>query len=163
MLASPENEVENNTDSPVIAKTLYTNSTPSNVLIWGTLLKQPFKLLVDTGAAVTVISERFFHDVLRVKYALTQKQLFDSIETANGGTVPVSGTASFDISIGQCDYVCDAIVVPNLSYNVVLGRDFLHRHRAVIDVGHEKVTFSENNTILFATIFIHIHIHIIII
>ena len=47
--------------------------------------------------------------------------------------------------------VCDAIVVPNLSYNVVLGRDILHKHRTVIDVGHEKVTFSENNTILFAT------------
>ena len=151
VLASPENEVEDKTDSPVIAKTPYTISAPSNVLIWGTVLKQPFKLLVDTGAAVTVISERFFHDVLRVNYALTQKQLFDSIKTANGGTVPVSGTASFGISIGQCDYVCDAIVVPNLSYNVVLGRDFLHKHRAVIDVGHEKVTFSENNTTLFAT------------
>ena len=150
-LASPENKVEHNTDSPVIAKTLYSISTPTNVLIWGAVLKQPFKLLVDTGAAVTVISERFFHEVLRVKYALTQKQLFDSIKTANGGTVPVSGTASFDISIGQCDYVCDAIVVPNLSYNVVLGRDFLHKYRAVIDVGHEKVTFSDNNTILFAT------------
>ena len=41
-------------------------STPSNVLIWGTVLKQPLKLLVDTGAAVTIISERFFHDILRV-------------------------------------------------------------------------------------------------
>ena len=115
------------------------------------MLKQPLKLLVDTGAAVTVISERFFHDILRVKYALTQKQLFDSIKTANGGTVPVAGTASFDVSIGESEYVCDAIVVPNLSYNVVLGRDFLHKHRAVIDVGSEKVTFSENNTVLFAT------------
>ena len=149
--ANSESAVIRNARPPSNAETLYALSTPSNVLIWGTVLKQPFKLLVDTGAAVTVISERFFHEVLRVKYALTQKQLFDSIKTANGGTVPVAGTASFDVSIGESDYVCDAIVVPNLSYNVVLGRDFLHKHRALIDVGNERVTFSENNMVLFAT------------
>ena len=27
----------------------------------------------------------------------------------------------------------------------------LHKHRAVIDVGNEKVKFSENSTVLFAT------------
>ena len=151
MPASSESATKRDASHPSNTEPIYTISTPSNVLIWGTVLKQPLKLLVDTGAAVTVISERFFHDILRVKYALTQKQLFDSIKTAIGGTVSVAGTASFDVSIGESEYVCDAIVVPNLSYNVVLGRDFLHKHRAVIDVGNEKVTFSENNTVLFAT------------
>ena len=44
VLASPKNEVEN-IDSAGISKTLYTVSTLSNVLIWGAVLKQPFKLL----------------------------------------------------------------------------------------------------------------------
>ena len=147
-----EREVKN-TISPslqVHSKTLHAVSTPSNVLIWGTILKQHFKLLVDTGAAVTVVSEGFFHDVLRCKYALTQKQLFESIKTANGGTVPVTGAVSFDLSIGQCDYDCNAVVVPDLSYNVVLGRDFLQKYRAVVDVGNEKVTFAGNDSVCFA-------------
>ena len=70
------------------------------MLIWGTVLHQPFKMYVDTGAAVIVVSEQFFHIFLLIKYACTQKQLFEII--------------------GHSDYVCDAVIVPNLSYNIVL-------------------------------------------
>ena len=86
--ANSESAVIRNASPPSNAETLYALSTPSNVLIWGTVLKQPFKLLVDTGAAVTVISERFFHEVLRVKYALTQKQLLIVLKLRTGAQYP---------------------------------------------------------------------------
>ena len=69
----------------------------------------------------------------------------------NGNTVPVAGTVSFDFSRGHSDYVCDAVIFPNFSYNVVLRRDFLHKNRAVIKVGKETVTFSKSSMVIFAS------------
>ena len=73
--ADHESTIKTHVNPQLNAETLNVISTPSNVSIWGTVLQQPFKMLVDTGAAVTVVSERFFHDVLRIKYACTQKLL----------------------------------------------------------------------------------------
>ena len=123
----------------------------SNVLIWGTVLKQPIKFLVDTGAAVTVVSDTFYADVLRAQFALKPNDRIDNVKTANGHTVSVTGLVSFPAILGDAEYSIEASVVPGLAYNVVLGRDLLHRLKAVIDVGGEVVTFSGTNLIPFAT------------
>ena len=125
-------------------------SSPENVLIWGIVLKQPFKLLVDTGAAVTVISEDFYKTVLSPYFAIKQNDSLESVKTANGCSVPVKGLVSFPIMIGQSEYSCAASIVSGLSYNIVLGRDFLHQFSAVIDVRGHLVTFSGDNKVFFA-------------
>ena len=51
-----------NIDIPCIE--LYHELMPSSVLIWGTACKQFCKVVVDTGSATTVISEKLFVDVL---------------------------------------------------------------------------------------------------
>ena len=52
--------------SPAVnAETFSSLANIANVLIWATVLQQHVKLLVDTGAAVTVISDKFFNKVLR--------------------------------------------------------------------------------------------------
>ena len=151
-LKATNNSDEKQPSVPCVnAETFGTAATSSNVLIWGTILQQPFKVLVDTGAAVCVVNEQFYRDVLRTKHGITQSNVIDSIKTANGDIVSVVGAISFSVKFGNIDYECNAVIVPNLAYNIVLGRDFLQRHRAVIDVGNEKVTFLENNTVTFAT------------
>ena len=125
-------------------------SSPTNVLIWGTVAKQPVKLLVDTGAAVSVVSENFYESILRASHSLLHKGTIDSVKTANGHVVFVRGFVSFPVFIGKKEYQCDASVVPGLSYDVVLGRDFLHQFSAVIDVKGCFVTFDEINTVYFA-------------
>ena len=122
----------------------------TNVLIWGSVLKQPLKLLVDTGAAVTVVNEQFYNDYLRLKFPLTQDQRFDSIKTADGNMLPVMGAVKFQLVIGNEQYECEAAVVPKLSYRVVLGREFLYKTNAIIDVRGQKVTFSGGNIVAFA-------------
>ena len=131
----------NLTDSP---------STTANVLVWGTVEKQPFKLLVDTGAAVTVVSDRFYNDILRATHGMLKQEELDSVRTADGSSVPVTGAVSFSVSIGNRVYLCNASVVVGLAYNVVLGRDFLHENHAVIDVREEFVTFFGDNKVPFA-------------
>eukprot|EP00795_Rhopilema_esculentum_P010374 gene10375-biopygen12959 len=96
-------------------------SSPTNVLIWGTVAKQPVKLLVDTGAEVSVVSENFYESILRASHSLLHKGTIDSVKTANGHVVFVCGFVSFPVFIGKKEYQCDASVVPGLSYDVVLG------------------------------------------
>lgn len=128
----------NITDSP---------SIPTNVLVWGTVEKQPFKLLVDTGAAVTVVSDRFYNDILRATHGLLKQEGLDSVRTADGSSVPVTGAVSFPVFIGNCTYSCNASVVVGLAYNIVLGRDFHHENHAIIGVREEFVTFFGDNKV----------------
>ena len=145
------NEILNN-DLPLISSEFsYSSSTQSNVLIWGIVEKQNFKLLVDTGAAVTVISDKFYNDVLRVAYRVRRQESLNSVKTADGKEVPVVGAVSFPIIVGSVSYQCHAFVVAGLAYNIVLGRDFLHEYGAVIDVRQQFVDFSGKNKINFAS------------
>lgn len=126
-------------------------SIDSNVVIWGTTLKHYTKLLVDTGAAISVISERFYTDVLRREVAFRPDKRVENVRTADGTVVPVLGFVSFTTSIGTAEYVVEAHVVPGLTYSVVLGRDFLHKFEALIDVRGQSVTFSNDNKVSFAS------------
>ena len=122
----------------------------SNVSIWGIVEKQQFKVLVDTGAAVTVVSEKFYKEILRARHPLITEGGLDSVRTADGNSVPVRGTVTFSIILGHTSYLCSASVVVGLSYNIVLGRDFLHDFSAVIDIRGQVVTFVGGNTVTFA-------------
>ncbi len=76
------------------------------------------KCLVDTGAAVTVISEQFYHDVLHNDFPLKTNSTVSNVKTANGHTVPVNGFVSFPVVIGQFN-VINTSVVRSLAYSVV--------------------------------------------
>ena len=122
---------------------------PSNVLIWGTACKQSCKVLVDTGAAITVISEKFFVDVLCATFGIQTCEKIGSIKTADGSKVPVIGAVRFPLLLGDSEYSCEATIVPGLAYSIVLGRDFLHNNCAVIDVKGCFVTFNGSNVVNF--------------
>ena len=136
-----------NNDIPCIE--LNHDFMPSNVLIWGTACKQSSKVLVDTGAAITVISEKFFADVLRANFAIQTCEKIGSIKTADGTKVPVVGEVRFPLLLGDSEYSCEATIVPGLAYSIVLGRDFLHNNCAVIDVKGCFVTFNGSNVVNF--------------
>ena len=122
---------------------------PSNVLLWGTACKQPFKVSLDTGAAITVISEKFFVEVLRAYFAIQKSERIDNIKTAYGSKVPVIGLVRFPLILGDNEYSCNAMIVPGLAYSIALGRDFLYNKSAVIDVKVCFVTFHGSNIIYF--------------
>ena len=137
-------------DVPCIDQGTLSEKRLSNVSIFGTILSQKFRLLVDTGAAISVVSESFYYDVLRTSFCLKKNETISNIKTADGNTSPVSGLVSFTVTIGTETYKCNASVVPSLAYTVVLGRDFLHENYAVIDVNGQTVTFAKENTVNFA-------------
>ena len=137
---SPKDFIEKtSTELPQQIPSISLNDTKSqviqsNVSVWGIVEKQQFKVLVDTGAAVTVVSEKVYKDILRARHPLSTEGGLDSVRTADGKSVPVRGTVTFSLILGHTSYLCSASMVVGLLYNIVLGRDFLHDFSAVIDI-----------------------------
>ena len=78
----------------------YPNSPPStnildqttqhfNVFIHGVVSTAPVQVLVDNGAAVTVISGEFYHKIINTSSSLQVSQILQSVKTANGTHIPV--------------------------------------------------------------------------
>ena len=125
---------------PPIGSYSANKTTFSNVAVCGCILSQSVRLLVGTGAAISVVSEQFYKVTLRSNFQLKKNNSISNIKTSDGKTTPVIGFVSFEIIIGDHSYNCDASVVPNPAYQVVLGCDFLHANNAIIDVKREPMT-----------------------
>ena len=71
----------------------------NNVLIDGVVSLTPIQVLVDTGAAVTVISTEFYHKVLSTSSALetslNASQVLQLPKTANGVHIPIEGVTKY--------------------------------------------------------------------
>ena len=105
------------------------------------------QVLLDTGAAVTVISTEFYHKVLSsssaLETSLNTSQVLQSPKMANVAHIPIEGIATFGLD--QTKYRCSAYVVSGLSYSAVLDRDFLQQNRAIINMGtHTVELFGDN-------------------
>ena len=72
------------------------------------------------------------------------------MKTANGTHIPIEDITTFDRVLGQTNYTCNAFVVSDLSYYVVLGRNFLNENRATMNMRALTVEFLGNNVLLFA-------------
>ena len=99
---------------------------------------------------MTVVSEQFYNEILRVTYRVRKQENLHSVKTADGKEVPVVGAVSFSFLIGSVTYKCNAFIVSCLAYNIVLGRDFLHEYSAVIDVRKQFVLFAKEKLVCFA-------------
>ena len=73
-------------------------------------MNQTVHLLVDTGAAISVVSEQFYKDILHSEVFLRTNKLIDNIKTSDGHTTPVIGLVTFAITIGDQTYSCNASV-----------------------------------------------------
>ena len=80
-------------------------TTFSNVAVCGCILSQNVHLLVDTGAAISVVREQFYNATLQPSVQLKKNNLISNIKTADGNTFPDIGFASFEIN-HSCS--CDA-------------------------------------------------------
>ena len=118
---------------------------PRDLTVTATLNNQEIKLLVDTGAGISVIDEKF----LRELYDDQVPELFTStstqVKTVSGEALPILGTVKVRLKVASGDYPCDFHVVTNLSYEAVLGRDFLRANGAVINLKNGTLQLENNS------------------
>lgn len=94
--------------------------------------------LVDTGAAVSVINA----DLCRLLKKVTTPLPQFSLCTATAQRVKPVAACTARVMIQDVVYPVEFLVLPSCSHDVILGWDFLSRHRAIIDCERAQVEFD---------------------
>ena len=108
-------------------------SKPRDLTVSAMLKGQHIKALVDTGAAVSVIDENFLKEFYQGHFSPLQKHSSGDVKTVSGAPLPVSGRFTTTLEIANGLYSCTFLVVRDLTYDALLGRDFLRANGAVIN------------------------------
>ena len=98
------------------------------------------KLLVDTGAFTTMVSIDLFHRIpARMQPALLDPPV--DIMTADGTLMDILGIGTMTVSVGDIHRTLQ-VTVAKIDHEAILGMDFLHDTRAVIDVYNKTLTLD---------------------
>ena len=100
---------------------------------------------IDNGASVTAVSNTFL-STLPTPPTLLASSL-PSVRTVSCEQLPVLGHATLSFLIGNRTYTSTALVIDNLTYPVVLGRDFLTQFGSVIDLQGHILTLGTTNVV----------------
>ena len=109
----------------------------SGLFLEGSVSGQPCKLLVDTGAQVSILSRAIWRSI-EPQGKLTPYQ--GSVRAANGSHLGVLGTWSTFCEIDGLTLACNFLIVdsPSHSQQAILGTDFLIKYKAVVDVASQR-------------------------
>jgi len=119
-------------------------SKPRDLTVSAILNGQRIKALVDTGAAVSVIDENFLKEIYQGHLPPLQKHSSGDVKTVSGAPLPVSGRFATTLEIAKGLYSCTFLVVRDLTYDTLLGRDFLRANGAVIDLKDSTLQLEES-------------------
>ena len=113
---------------------------PTVTRVQGTVDRIPIEILVDTGSAVTVISESLRSKLTRELVDYQQR----NITSATGDPLSVSGVVTVDIGVGDLTAAHPAIVCQNITRDCIVGADFLRKHN--LDVKFSTGTLNTTTT-----------------
>ena len=96
------------------------------------------KMLIDTGAEITLIAKEMFDQIADKPLLLKCNcQLY----AANGTPLTVLGQAAFNIKLNDHSFVHTVMVIDGFSYEFLLGKDFLIKNKAAVDFGNFALKF----------------------
>ncbi len=101
-----------------------------------------YKGLVDSAATCSVVGESFYQQCLP-NLALTQNSV--NIRGVSGSKVKSLGTITLPFVLGQTKFVQSFLVVPDCSNDIILGVDFLQKHKCKIDLDSNQLTLATHN------------------
>ncbi len=120
----------------VSSKTPVYNATiESTVTIEGRLEGRHTRMLVDTGSAVTIVSEDVWREVAG-HYPL---QASRPVIAANGEPLHVLGRVEAKMQVGTLQTTCPALMARVITHECLLGADFLLQHQCVVDLQRQEL------------------------
>ena len=108
---------------------------PSNLITKGKIAGKPVRLMLDTGASVSAIKE----EVLKEIYGDVP---FSTVQTGKDNLQ--LRRITLPLYLRESQFPCEFQVVQNLTYDAILGRDFLQVNRAMIDLDNNTLTLKES-------------------
>ena len=100
-----------------------------------------FYCLIDSGAAVTAVSAKVWRKYLCHAYPRLDGPDSESVTTVNGSCLTILGKSPMKFVIDSHEFPFEARVIENLSYDVILGRDFLKEFCFKVDFENGSVNF----------------------
>ena len=107
---------------------------PRDLTVRAQLNGQSIKALVDTGAAISVIDKEVLQEVYKEQLLQLQTDNLGDVKTLSGEALPVLGMFTSALDIANGSYSCTFIVVQNLPYDALIGRDLLRENGAIINL-----------------------------
>ena len=110
------------------------HAKPRDLTISAQLNGQSIKALVDTGAAISLIDKEVLQEVYKEQLLQLQTDNLGDVKTVSGEALPILGMFTTALDIANGSFSCTFIVVQDLPYDALLGRDFLRENGAIINL-----------------------------
>ena len=110
-----------------------------------------FQCLVDTGAAITAVNAFVWNKYLRQAYPNLDNSDSGGISSVNGNLLNCLGRTTMRFEIQSEVFPFEAHVIENLTYDVILGRDFVQTFNSKIDFDNGVIKFISEETPLETT------------
>ena len=109
----------------------------STLVVDGFIGGRRAKMLVDSGSAVSILHQ----DVWRECTATTTESQLDiavpPVVAANGGALNILGHTSLVVEVAGLKAEFSFLVAEKLTQECILGADFLHQHKCIIDLSNQ--------------------------
>ena len=129
---------------PAEKQTTLGKSTSSNtpMICKGQVAGWTVEIIIDSGSSTSIISKRFMEYINRKPNRISERMI-----TGIHGNKKGSEGIVDDLPVHLGDVVVSANfeVIDTNVYNLVLGNDWLHKAKAIIDYSHPKITVSDGN------------------
>lgn len=114
--------------------------------VWGTVNDRPVRMLIDTGAQVSVMSVGLFK-AIGGELSTGPR----SLRVANNTTISSIGECTVDLALGKSVFAVDVLVLQDTSYPFILGQDVMlptrtqiHLQERTLVVGGEELSFARD-------------------
>lgn len=98
--------------------------------------------LVDTGASCNIISKHLYDILLKTGKVIEVKKFNNNLLAANGSNIEVLNECTMKIKILNFSWKITLLVVKNISFDVILGADFVRQHQLILDLGNNCCYFK---------------------
>lgn len=132
------------------------NKTRNKVSLKITVKVGPKKIkaLVDTSAQINAMSKDTFDELINKDVTLTTIPI--NRFTVRGAFTdkgePIAFKTALDVQIGDKSYVVEFYIMKQFAYNLIIGMEFLARHRAIINCIGKNVQLSLEESARIAAI-----------
>ena len=110
------------------------HAKPRDLTVSAQLNGQSIKALVDTGAAISLIDKEVLQEVYKEQLLQLQTDNLGDVKTVSGEALPILGMFTTALDIANGSFSCTFIVVQDLPYDALLGRDFPRENGAIINL-----------------------------
>ena len=107
-----------------------------------------YQALLDTGAAVAALSARVWQECVSDITLDLDPPNHDSITTVDGYSLKVLGKVMLPFAIRSKIFPCEAHMIPDSTFDVVLRRNFFQNICATIDFDEDVIQFKHGNNLL---------------